>query len=241
MKQTILLISIFLWSCQRGDDCFTNKGANGSVSRKLEVFDKISIENRLNLIITQDSVKAGDIVISGPENLLEEITTEVSDGWLKIKNTNTCNFVRSYDYELTVKVFLKDLSLLNVDGIASVKTEDTLTIKKLDVEHLALSDIHLTLSGVEVFLRSRNSAHTKLDGRIKVFKGSIEEISDVDAEFLKAEEVLLDTHTPLDCVVNASKGIFVKIYGPGSILYVNEPSEYKIVDEQLSSGRLRKK
>jgi hypothetical protein len=241
MKQTILLISIFIWSCQRGDDCFTNKGANGSVSRKLEVFDKISIENRLNLIITQDSAKAGDIVISGPENLLEDIITEVSDGWLKIKNTNTCNFVRSYDYELTVKVFLKDLSMLNIDGIASVKTEDTLTIKKLDIEHLALSDIHLTLSGEEVFLRSRNSAHTKLDGRIKVFKGSIEEISDVDAEFLKAEEVLLDTHTPLDCVVNASKGIFVKIYGPGSILYVNEPSEYKIVDEQLSSGRLRKK
>lgn len=241
MKQTILLISIFIWSCQRGDDCFTNKGANGSVSRKLEVFDKISIENRLNLIITQDSAKAGDIVISGPENLLEDIITEVSDGWLKIKNTNTCKFVRSYDYELTVKVFLKDLSMLNIDGIASVKTEDTLTIKKLDIEHLALSDIHLTLSGEEVFLRSRNSAHTKLDGRIKVFKGSIEEISDVDAEFLKAEEVLLDTHTPLDCVVNASKGIFVKIYGPGSILYVNEPSEYKIVDEQLSSGRLRKK
>ena len=241
MKQNILLISIFIWSCQRGDDCFTNKGANGSVSRKLEVFDKISIENRLNLIITQDSAKAGDIVISGPENLLEDIITEVSDGWLKIKNTNTCNFVRSYDYELTVKVFLKDLSMLNIDGIASVKTEDTLTIKKLDIEHLALSDIHLTLSGEEVFLRSRNSAHTKLDGRIKVFKGSIEEISDVDAEFLKAEEVLLDTHTPLDCVVNASKGIFVKIYGPGSILYVNEPSEYKIVDEQLSSGRLRKK
>jgi hypothetical protein len=241
MKQTILLISIFIWSCQRGDDCFTNKGANGSVSRKLEVFDKISIENRLNLIITQDSAKAGDIVISGPENLLEDIITEVSDGWLKIKNTNTCNFVRSYDYELTVKVFLKDLSMLNIDGIASVKTEDTLTIKKLDIEHLALSDIHLTLSGEEVFLRSRNSAHTKLDGRIKVFKGSIEEISDVDAEFLKAEEVLLDIHTPLDCVVNASKGIFVKIYGPGSILYVNEPSEYKIVDEQLSSGRLRKK
>ena len=74
-----------------------------------------------------------------------------------------------------------------------------------------------------------------------MFKGSIEEISDVDAEFLKAEEVLLDTHSPLDCIVNASKGIFVKIYGPGSILYVYEPSEYKIVDVQLSSGRLRKK
>ena len=196
----------------------------------MEVFDKISIENRLNLIITQDSAKAGDIVISGPENLLEEITTEVSDGWLKIKNTNTCNFVRSYDYELTVKVFLKDLSMLNIDGIASVKTEDTVRINKLDIEHIALSDIHLILSGNEVFLRSRNSAHTRLEGRIMVFKGSIEEISDVDAEFLKAEEVLLDTHTPLDCVVNASKGIFVKIYGPGSILYVNEPSEYKIVD-----------
>jgi len=241
MKQVILLISIFLCSCQRGDDCFTNKGANGSISRKLEVFDKISVENRINLIITQDSAKAGEVVISGPENLLEEITTDVSDGWLKIKNMNTCNFVRSYDYELTINVFLKELRLLNIDGIASVKTEDTLLIKKLDIEHLALSDIHLTLRGDEVFLRSRNSAHTRLDGKIKVFKGSIEEISNVDAEFLKAEEVLLDTHSPLDCIVNASKGIFVKIYGPGSILYVYEPSEYKIVDVQLSSGRLRKK
>ena len=241
MKQVILLLSIFLCSCQRGDDCFTNKGANGSISRKLEVFDKISVENRINLIITQDSAKAGEVVISGPENLLEEITTDVSDGWLKIKNMNTCNFVRSYDYELTINVFLKELRVLNIDGIASVKTEDTLLIKKLDIEHLALSDIHLTLSGDEVFLRSRNSAHTRLDGKIKVFKGSIEEISDVDAEFLKAEEVLLDTHSPLDCIVNASKGIFVKIYGPGSILYVYEPSEYKIVDVQLSSGRLHKK
>ncbi len=241
MKQVILLLSIFLCSCQRGDDCFTNKGANGSISRKLEVFDKISVENRINLIITQDSAKAGEVVISGPENLLEEITTDVSDGWLKIKNMNTCNFVRSYDYELTINVFLKELRVLNIDGIASVKTEDTLLIKKLDIEHLALSDIHLTLSGDEVFLRSRNSAHTRLDGKIKVFKGSIEEISDVDAEFLKAEEVLLDTHSPLYCIVNASKGIFVKIYGPGSILYVYEPSEYKIVDVQLSSGRLRKK
>ena len=241
MKQVILLLSIFLCSCQRGDDCFTNKGANGSISRKLEVFDKISVENRINLIITQDSAKAGEVVISGPENLLEEITTDVSDGWLKKKNMNTCNFVRSYDYELTINVFLKELRVLNIDGIASVKTEDTLLIKKLDIEHLALSDIHLTLSGDEVFLRSRNSAHTRLDGKIKVFKGSIEEISDVDAEFLKAEEVLLDTHSPLDCIVNASKGIFVKIYGPGSILYVYEPSEYKIVDVQLSSGRLRKK
>ena len=89
MKQVILLLSIFLCSCQRGDDCFTNKGANGSISRKLEVFDKISVENRINLIITQDSAKAGEVVISGPENLLEEITTDVSDGWLKIKNMNT--------------------------------------------------------------------------------------------------------------------------------------------------------
>lgn len=242
MKKIVYIgILVTLWSCQRGDDCFTGKGANGIISRKLEVFDKISIENRLNLIITQDSTKAGEVSISGPENLLEEITTEVDGGWLRIKNANTCNFVRTYDYELTVHVFLKDLSLLNVDGIASVKTEDTLKITKLDIEHLALSDIHLTLSGEEVFLRSRNSAHTQLDGRVKVFKGSIEEISDVDAEFLIAEEVLLDTHTPLDCVVNASKGLYVKLYGPGSIVYVNEPSEYKIVDVQLSTGRLRKK
>ena len=62
MKKIVYIgILVTLWSCQRGDNCFTSKGANGIISRKLEVFDKISIENRLNLIITQDSTKAGEV------------------------------------------------------------------------------------------------------------------------------------------------------------------------------------
>ena len=121
MKQTILLISIFLWSCQRGDDCFTNKGANGSVSRKLEVFDKISIENRLNLIITQDSVKAGDIVISGPENLLEEI-------FLKNQHLEIHNFT---SFNLIILLFF-NIENFYIKKITNVN-EEILILKNFDV------------------------------------------------------------------------------------------------------------
>jgi hypothetical protein len=237
----ILVISVLFFSCHRGDDCFSNKGSDVTISRDVEIFDKISVENRINLVITQDTIRAGHIEISGPENLLQEITTEVVDGFLSIRNTNTCNFVRSYDYQLTVKVFLKDLKTLSVDGIASVSSADTLFVTSLDITHLALSDVSLTLKGSDVFLRSRNSAHTRLEGAVQRFSGSIEEISDLDAENLTANEVLLDTHSPLDCTVNAVRGIFVKLYGSGSILYLNEPSDYKIIETQLGTGILRKK
>jgi hypothetical protein len=225
-------------SCKRGDDCFTSLGNTASVTRQVASFNQIHVTNRIKLILIQDTTNPGKIELTGPSNLLDEITTEVKDGKLTLDNTNTCNFVRSYNYTLTLKVYVDDLTDLSIDGIAEVTTVDTLRINQLIINHFALSDISLNLLGNRVYVRSINSAHTKLQGKVAVLDGSIEEISDLDASLLQTDEVLLDTHSPLNCYVNASKGLFVKIYNKGNIYYSKEPSEYKIVDEQLSTGRL---
>jgi hypothetical protein len=58
---------------------------------------------------------------------------------------------------------------------------------------------------------------------------------------LVCEEVYIDTHSPLDCYINATKGMYLKILNSGNIFYINEPSDYKILAEQTGSGQLLKK
>ena len=245
MKQILIfIVLVFLSSCKgdRRDDCITGLGDDGSDVRQVGDFSRLYVEDRIRLVIEQDSARAGEVVLSGPENLLSQVLTEVSDGELRLTNNNTCNFVRSFDYTLAVKVFVDKLSRLEVESIAEVSVEDTLVIDFLEIRHTALSDIDLTLGGDEVFIRSRNSASTKLRGKIKTLKGSIEEVSSLDAGELICENVLIDTHTKLETYVRATKLIYVNIYNSGNVFYlIDEPAEYAAVGERTGSGQLLKR
>jgi hypothetical protein len=245
MKQVLLGIALlFLWSCKgdRRNDCITSLGVDGTEVRQVEYFDRLYVDDRIKLIIKQDSARAGEVLLSGPENLLGQVLTNVSNGELRLTNNNTCNFVRSFDYTLEVKVFVDMVSRLEVESIAEVTVEDTLFIDFLEIRHTALSDINLVLGGNEVFIRSRNSASTKLSGRIKTLKGSIEEASNLDAGNLICDNVLIDTHTRLETYIRAQKLIYVNIYNSGNIFYlVDEPSEYVDVGTNTGRGRLIKK
>ncbi|MDG1720457.1 MAG: DUF2807 domain-containing protein, partial [Bacteroidia bacterium] len=191
--------------------------------------------------LVQDSSQYGRIELNGPSNLLDQIESNVSNKQLRLVNTNTCNFVRSFNYEIKVKVYVNELTGIHVESIAEVVSSDTINIGFLNILHPALSDIKLTLSGDEVFIQSRNSAKTILEGNLKVLKGSIEEISDLNSEHLICDEVYLDSHSPLDCYVNATKGMYMNIYNSGNIFYVNEPSDYKILASRTGSGQFLKK
>jgi hypothetical protein len=74
-----------------------------------------------------------------------------------------------------------------------------------------------------------------------VLKGTIEEVSNLDASNLQADEALLDTHTPYDCYIQAIQGIYVNIYNSGNIYYSQEPSDYKLTGVVRGSGKLLKK
>jgi hypothetical protein len=245
MKQILLvLVLAFLWSCKgdRRNDCITALGSDGFEVRQVGNFSRLYVEDRIKLVIKQDSARAGEVVLSGPENLLGQVLSDVSDGELRLTNNNTCNFVRSFNYTLEVKVFVDKVSRLEVESIAEVIVEDTLFVDFLEIRHMALSDIDLTLGGGEVFIRSRNSASTKMRGRINTLKGSIEEVSSLDAGELICDNVLIDTHTRLETYVRAKKLIYVNIYNSGNVFYlIDEPSEYAAVGTHTGDGQLMKK
>lgn len=239
----IIIVLLMLSSCggEQKDDCITKLGKVVSEQRDVLPFDKLYVEDRIKVFLVQDSINYGRIELNGPSNLLNQIESTVTDNQLRLINTNTCNFIRSFNYDINVYVYVKELTEIHLESIAEVVSNDTININFLNIFHPALSDINLILSGDEVFIRSRNSASTILRGNLRVLKGSIEEISNLDAQYLVCEEVYIDTHTPLDCYINATKGMYLKILNSGNIFYINEPTDYKILAEQTGSGQLLKK
>jgi len=238
-----IYISLFILFCscskEQRNDCFTSAGPEAIELRVLENFSNLRIEDKLIVVLVQDSSRNGEVEIRGPKNLIPQITTELRDGELVLRNTNTCNFVRSFDIRFHIKVFFEDIESLNLDGAAECSNEDTLHLNRLIIRHDALSDLNLTIDiEDEIFLSSFNSAQTFLKGRTKVFKGSIEEVSSVDARELTAEEVLLDHHSPIDSYIHGTRIIFVKIFNKGNFFYVAEPSQLKEVNYRRSSGDL---
>lgn len=239
----IIIVLLMLSSCggEQKDDCITKLGKVVSEQRDVLPFDKLYAEDRIKVFLVQDSINYGRIELNGPSNLLNQIESTVTDNQLRLINTNTCNFIRSFNYDINVYVYVKELTEIHLESIAEVVSNDTININFLNIFHPALSDINLILSGDEVFIRSRNSASTILRGNLRVLKGSVEEISNLDAQYLVCEEVYIDTHSPLDCYINATKGMYLKILNSGNIFYINEPTDYKILAEQTGSGQLLKK
>ena len=226
---------------EQWDDCLSSTGDDISIERPLKPFSAISIGDRFNLIISQDTQQPERIILTGGENILEGISAEVENETLTISNCNTCNFVRSYKREITLEVFVHDISEISVFGATSISSTDTLALTNLSIYHSALEDIDLIVNvSNEIYVESINSGATTLRGKALKLKGSIEEITNIDARDLVCEEALVDSHTPLDCYINATRLIYVGLYNKGNMYYVTEPSDLKEVHVQTGSGELIK-
>lgn len=223
------------------DDCFRRTGEDVTVERPLSAFNQLVVGDKFKIILTQDTSQSEKAIITAGEHIIEGLTTEIKDSVLTIENCNKCNFVRSYKREVQIELVLHNLKDIEVFGATSITTSDTLELENLNIFHSALEDIdlQLNLSG-ELSIESINSGGTKLHGKANKLSGSIEEITDMDARNFVCKEVIFDTHTPLDCYINATKLIYVGIYNKGNIYYVHEPSDYASVHETIGEGKLLK-
>jgi uncharacterized pyridoxamine 5'-phosphate oxidase family protein len=66
-------------------------------------------------------------------------------------------------------------------------------------------------------------------------------VSNLDAKGVACDEVFLDSHTPIVCTMNATKGYYLNIYNTGNIEQYGRATDYEIVNKQLSTGTVVQK
>ena len=131
-NKVYVIVLVLLWSCngENVPDCFQNAGDQVEKVFEVDMFNQITVFERMELIVTDAPTQS--VVVQTGEYLLNDIDVRVENGHLKLYNNNACNLTR--DYGLT-KVFVSTPNLVrirNSSGLA-VRSEGVLSYSSLDL------------------------------------------------------------------------------------------------------------
>jgi hypothetical protein len=233
----ILLVVLSFTSCEKVCDCVKSTGTITSEFRASNNFQQIELYNNIDLVVHIDT--ASKIKITAGENLIPEITTENSNGVLKIRNKNNCNWIRKFNPKIIVEVWTPNLtSLLAKDGTGDIYFEDSLNCNVFFFDSYgSTGKFNFKLKGNEVHLSIHSGpADIKAIGDISNFYLYGASYGKLDCVNLQSDNVFVTNKGTNDFLVNVQQLIEANIYGVGNIYYQGNPTS--IFKQELGKGKL---
>ncbi|MDP3462210.1 MAG: DUF2807 domain-containing protein [Bacteroidales bacterium] len=221
----ILLLVVVLASCSKDpSDCFRSTGTIITETRALDDFSNILISDNIDveLISTSGSPKAE---ITGGENLMPGIITLVKENRLEIANQNSCNWARSFNKPLKIKLHYKRIDSIEYRSVGNVTCLDTL---KTDTLWLSINEgggsLSLLIKTSKSFINHQfGTADVHLYGFSQVNYIYQASYGPVIADSLTTNFNYLENRGTNHCWVNAALQLGVTISGPGNVYYRGNP------------------
>ncbi len=228
---------------ENAPDCLQNAGDTVRYEIAVPDFTQITVFEKVALILKEGAEQK--VEIESGEYLIEEVSAEVQEGRLLLRNGNGCNLFR--DYELT-KVYVTSPNITEIrsssglpvksDGILGygslvlisesyVNTESETTDGEFDLE-LAAQNVSLVVNGITYF----KMVGTVENLNITIAAGD----SRIEAENLIAQNISLNHRGTNDVLINPQLSLSGVIRGTGDVISINRPPE--IIVEELFNGRL---
>jgi hypothetical protein len=246
MKKIVgILMVLMLFSCnnENAPDCFQDSGKIERTEVVLDNFSKITVFEKVELILKQGDEQK--VEIETGEFLKNEITTNVEDDRLILRNGNGCNLFR--DYGLTrVYITSPNITVIRSSTGLPIRSDGVLGYPSLSLISESFTDpeaettdgeFDLELSSENVSLTVNGIAYFKLKGNtenlnITVAAGD----SRIEAENLVANSVSLNHRGSNDVQINPQLSVSGVIRGTGDVISFNTPD---VVDvEVLYTGAL---
>ena len=247
MKEFILIIICFLVlaGCNKEDapDCI--QAAGELIKREVSVadFDELIVYGRIKLVIEQGVQQK--VVIKSGRNLIEEVTAEVENGRLSLKNNNHCNFLREYNLT-TVYVTVPNLTWLQNAGNRTIESRDELHFPQIwlrslnqekDPEIHTNGDFKLKLFSEEIRITTDNYSNFFLEGKTGYFDAYIADgDSRIEAGNLLADNVEVQHRGTNKLIVNPQNVLKGEIRSTGDVISINKPPVVRI--ETFYTGQL---
>jgi len=235
---TTLLLFI---SCKNPSDCFESTGKIIQKEVSLDFFNTIEVGNEVSLILKQGNTQK--VVIETGENLLDNVTVEVIDNKLYMKDESSCNLTR--DYAIT-KVFvtspnirairsntariIKSNSVLNYPNLKLISedfNQDALNIGDFDLD-INTQTLDIIANGNSVFNIKGNTVQLN----IGFHSGS----SRFNGEVLNANTVHIIQKSTNDILVKPLNNINGDIYSIGDVICYYHPNSVNVAEHY--SGKL---
>ncbi|MFA5417711.1 MAG: DUF2807 domain-containing protein [Bacteroidales bacterium] len=240
MIKTILYaiaLCLVLFSCKKEPgDCFVSTGKIMSQSRQISDFTELKMMDNVDVeLFSSDDNR---IEVTAGENIIDNIVTKVIDKeimqdtlmikskLLVIENLSECNWLRSYNDPIKVKVFYNTkLKAIEYRSIGNLNCGNTIRSDTffIDIKEGAGS-IHLKLdcfqSHLNFYYGTADLTATGVSGLNYVFQASY---GPVDARDLLAKFCYIENKSSNNCFVNAETFLGATISSIGDVYYSGNP------------------
>lgn len=230
-KDTYITLSIVVITLLIMSSCKKSPLAYGdvvTVTRDIPAFNSLSLHNNIDVtLIMSDSFK---IELTTCENLINGIVSEVNDSLLILRDDNTTNWIREYDYPLEATIYYdSQITKIHYSSVGLLRSDDYIVDDSTSTFALFVED-----GGGEISLNLR-CKHLIIDSNgggtgIK-FKGR-SRTSDIRQDSygpILLDEFISDTVKAVniganDIFLHCNNSLRTYIYSSGNIYYKGTPT-----------------
>jgi hypothetical protein len=188
-------------------------------NRTTAEYDQIAVSGsfQVNLV----SGKEGAISITGDENIISHVVTEVENNELKIYFEKKKNY--SYKSKIIIEVPFESINTIHFTGSGDITTKNTIIADKFDVHLTGSGDVTLDLKATKTTTSVAGSGDIVLSGTSSVLKASVAGSGDLDCSKLVVENATADVAGSGDIKVNCTQKLIAGVAGSGSVKYKGKP------------------
>lgn len=221
----LVLIGMITNSCTKTDhlDCLKGTGSDITESRDVSSFNKIVLNDNVNLVITQDTNIS--IQVTAGEKLIGKVGTDISNNVLSITNNNTCNWVRSFDREIIVYVGINNLNQIEYRGSGDITSTNEIKSDSLLLqiwEGAGTIDLQVNTQRNYIYFHI-GTADVFYSGKTHLSYVSAASFGPIDARNLKSTYTYIGNSGSNNCFVGADLALEASISSIGNIYYFGNP------------------
>jgi hypothetical protein len=220
-------------SCNKEDapDCFQSAGEYTTVRRDITAFDLIELRDYIQLELHDTDVYF--VEITAPENLISDISTDISSGKMLIQNNNRCNWVRSYKNKITVRIHAPEFPEIENFGTGDISSIGTLEGGRIIVQNrhsAGLIKLDVNLDTLSIYMHTGVS-DALLNGQATTTELFNQGLGFVDARNLQSMYTFCNNSSINDMYLRADQYLYAFIQFSGNIFVGGDPEDVDLVVE----------
>ncbi|MEO8150636.1 MAG: DUF2807 domain-containing protein [Bacteroidia bacterium] len=237
----LCLFLISFSSCKKDSfcNCLKSTGSTATEKRDLATFNKIEIDKNIDVFLVQDSVSYAKVTCG--KNLLDGVSTEVSEGRLTITNKNKCNWSRSFKNEFVVEVHCAELMEIIFSTSGDLTMLNQFKVDSLYMQSDIGSGSILMNLDSRIFYGVLNTGVADLTVKGKVGGNYLLANGQgfIDTSELENGYAYLRSNATNDCKVRVTGQLDVEIEAIGNIYYYGDPHVVNLI-KHSGTGKLIK-
>lgn len=222
-----LVVMLLLVSCESEiiPECYREPGATITRIDAVAVFNQINIGEGVNLVVKQGTT--AEVKVETGENIIDEVTTEVVDGVLYVKNNLQCSLGTTIPAKVTVTA--PDIVKIYSSSQYDVVSEGVLNFPYLNLQQglfgkTASNIFDLNVNCQNLVVENNNTTIFRIKGMtnslsVSFYAGD----SRFEGANLTVQDVFIFQRSSNDMILKPSNKIEGNIYSNGNVILLNQP------------------